>query len=90
MRRNLHTQHEMYMANANRTLTYPTQTIFHWLALGIALGVQGFVLGVRGFALGARGILDTNMLVSATLKSCVGGIAQREAPTRVVSRCSRI
>ena len=30
--------------------------MFHWLALGLALGA-------RGFALGARGFLDTNRLV---------------------------
>ena len=80
----------MYMANMSPNARGPTQPIFHWLVLGVALGEQGFALYVWGFALGARGCLDTNMLVSATRNSCVGGIAQREYPTRVVSRCSEI
>ena len=46
--------------------------------------------GSRGFALGPCGYLDTNMLVSATPKSRVGGIVQHKALTRVVSRCSGI
>ena len=33
--------------NASPTLAYPTQTIFHWLALG----PQGLVLGPQGLAL---------------------------------------
>ena len=34
-------QHEMYMSNA-----YPTRTIFHWLALGLALGHIGSCLAL--------------------------------------------
>ena len=75
------------MANANLTLAYSTQSIFHRLELGVALG---FAFGPWGFALGPQGFLDTNMLVSATRKSHVGGIAQHEPPTQVVSRCSGI
>ena len=66
----------MYMVNVNPTITYPTQTIFHWLALGVAfgqqcsaldtqgfaLGIQGFALGMQGFALGTQGFLDTNII----------------------------
>ena len=51
---------------------------------GFALGLPGFALGLPGFALGLPGVLDTNMLVSVTQNSCVGGHIQREAPTRVV------
>ena len=47
-----------------------------WLMLGVPLGPQGF--------------LDTNMLVSATQKSRVRGLAQCEPPTRGVSQCSGI
>ena len=59
-------EQETNMAYANPTLAYPTQTIFHWLSMGLALGLPGFLLGSPGF-------LDTNMLVS----SCVGGLEQR-------------
>ena len=48
------------------------------------------MLGKLGAALGPQEFLDTNMLVSAMRKSSIGGIAQRESPTRVVSRCSGI
>ena len=40
----------------NPILVYPTQTIFHWFVLGLALGLPGFTLGLPGF-------LDTTMLV---------------------------
>ena len=59
-------QHEMYMPNANPNLAYPMRTISHWLALGLALSVQGVALGVRGFALGPQVFLDINMLVYPT------------------------
>ena len=55
----------------------PTQTIFHWLALGFHVGVTQ----ILGLALGVTHILtflDTNMLVSAKQKSGVGGITQRQ------------
>ena len=78
-RNKVHKQHEMYMANANQNLAYPTQTIFHWLALG-----------VLGFALGVPGFVDTNMLVLAMRNSCVGAIAQREVSMRRDWRCSVI
>ena len=59
------TQHEINMTNA-----MPTLTIFHLLALGVALGLRefalgvwGLALGVSGFALDPQGFLDTNMLV---------------------------
>ena len=55
----MHKQHEIKMANVNLSLMSPTQTIFHWLVLGLALGQRGFTLGQQGF-------LDTNMLVSVT------------------------
>ena len=29
------------MPNATPTLTYPTQTIFHWLPIGLILGIIG-------------------------------------------------
>ena len=38
----LHKHHEIYMANANQTLLYPTRTIVNWLALGLTLGLPGF------------------------------------------------
>ena len=82
--------HEMYMANTNQTLAYPTRTIFHWLMLGLALGPQGLALGLQGLALGPWGFSDTNVLVSAKRIARVGGRTQRKDPTRVVSRCSEI
>ena len=53
-------------------------------------GCNGVPLGGLGFALGPQGFLNSNMLVSATGKSHIGGIAPREPPTRVVLRCSGI
>ena len=38
-----HKQHEIYMPNANPTLVYPMQIIFHWLMLGVMLGQRCFV-----------------------------------------------
>ena len=80
----LHKQHEMYMANANHTLAYPTETIFHWLTLGLTLGPQGLAFGPNGLALGLPGFLDTNILVKVTQNRCVGGQDQCETPMRVV------
>ena len=61
-----------------------------WGCVGVVLGVQKVVLGKLGVALSPQGFLGTNMLVSATQKSRVGGIAHREPQTRAVSRCSGI
>ena len=58
------------MPYANPTLGYPIRTIFHWLALGLMLGIIGSRCGV---ALGPQGFSDTNMLVLATQILCVGG-----------------
>ena len=62
------------MHNANPSLAYPTQTIFHWLAFGLALGSQGFVLGPEGFALRPQGFFCTNMLVSAMPIAPIGAV----------------
>ena len=68
----VHKQHEIDMPDANPMRTCPTQTIFHCLVLGLALGWLGFMLGILGFALGPRGFVlvpqgfldtGTNMLV---------------------------
>ena len=48
------------------------QTIFHRLAFGVGLGVQGFTFDERGF-------LDTDMLVSAMPIAYVGGHTQVDA-----------
>ena len=48
----VHKQHDMYMTNTNQILAYPTQTIFHWLTLGLSLGLQGLALGPHWLALG--------------------------------------
>ena len=69
MRKKLHKQHEMYMANA---------TCSHW---GFALGVTHIlrftleVTQILGFALAPQGFLDTNMLVFPMQNSRGGGIA---------------
>ena len=47
-----------------------------------------FVLGVTQIL--AFFFFNTNMLVSPMQNSCVGGIAQRERPTRGVLHCSGI
>ena len=64
---------EIDMANENAILEYPTQTIFHHIAFGLALShaqgfvlvPQGFVFGPSGFTLGLPSFFDTK-LVSAT------------------------
>ena len=56
----------------------------------LALGLPGFVFGLLGFTIGPPGIFDTNMLVSATQKSPIGGIAQREGLTQGSLHCSGI
>ena len=45
------------------------------------MGCIGVALAKLVAALGPQRFLDTNMLISATQKSRVGGMAQREAPT---------
>ena len=90
MRKKQHKQHEMYMANANHILAYPRRTIFYWFVLGLALGLWGRALSQAGFALGLQGVLDTNMLISATLTPQVGGRTQRKDPTQMISHRSGI
>ena len=58
--------------------------------VGVHVGYHRLTLGSPGFALGLPGFLDTNMLVRVTQNARVGGHTKREAPTRVVSRCSGI
>ena len=73
--------HEMYMAKVNPNSRGPNATYIPPSRVGLTLGPLGFAFGPLGF-------LDTNMLVSATQKSRVGGTAQREPPMQGVSRCS--
>ena len=54
------------MANASPNARGPNATHISLARVGVALGPQG--------------ILGTNMLVSATQKSCVGGIALNTNP----------
>ena len=63
----------------------PTQPIFHLLALGV-MSILAFALGVMQIL----AFLDTNMLVSQTQSCGVGGLRQREDPTRMVLRRSGI
>ena len=58
--------------------------------IGARIGHFRLVLGLPGFALGPPGFLDTNMLVSATRKSGIEGIAQRKAPIQGSSCCGGI
>ena len=69
--------YQMYIANTNPTLASPTRTIFHWLALGLVLGITGFPLGLPDILLGLPGFLDTNMLVSAMRNTRVGAVLRR-------------
>ena len=63
--------------------------IFHLFALGVCDGGNAnFSVRIGGNA--NFNDLDTNMLVSPTRKSHVGGITQRQDPTPVVLRCSGI
>ena len=77
----------------------------NWLALAtnFAFGTQrnlystdlrwGFALGetqILGLASGVLALLDTNMLVSPTRNSGVGGLSQRQDPTQMFSRRSGI
>ena len=52
--------------------------------VGARVGCAGVNIGFAGFVYGAWGFMDANMLVSALQNSCIGGIAQHEAPKRVV------
>ena len=63
---------------------YPAQIIPLTRVESARLGVGSIKL-VVGFRDG-----DTNMLVSPLRNGSVGGINQRDGPTRVVSRCSGI
>ena len=71
----------MYMANVNRKARGPNATYIPLTRVGGCIGCAGVRVGCAGFALGAREFLDTNMFVTATQKSRVGGIAKREALT---------
>ena len=61
----------------------PTQTIFHWLALG----PPGLAFGLARLGVG---FLYTNMLVTPTRNGRVGGLNQHDSPAQVVLRCSGI
>ena len=90
-------QHEMYMPNANPTLAHPTRTIFHWLALGPALGIIGLhwallaLVGHYWLALGGR-IGSVRVFryqhVIGNANSFRGGRTRCKEPTQVVLRCS--
>ena len=84
---------EMYMPNAKTQRQDPTPPIFHWLASGFGVGANAnFRFGVGSLASGNANfhILDTNMLVSPTQKSGVGGIAQHQPPTPGILRSGGI
>ena len=71
----------------------PTPPISHLLALGFGVGANAnFRFGVGGLASGNAIflILDTNMLVSPTQNSGVGGIAQRQPPKPGILRSGGI
>ena len=64
--------------------------MFHWLAMQLALGAEGFALDAEGFALGPQGFFHTNMLVAATCIARIGGSTQCEGPTLMGSRFAPI
>ena len=83
----------MYMANAKILRWVPTTPIFPGLASGFGVGANAnFSFGVEGLVSGNANfhILDTNMLVSPTQSSVVGGIAQRQPPTHGILRSGGI
>ena len=65
---------------------YPMQTIFHWLALGLVLGIIGSRWALlthiehNWLTLGLQGLLETNILILATLKSCFWGYCLTRTP----------
>ena len=67
----------------------PTRPISHLLVLGFRVG-RNANFSIHVGATQTLAFLDTNMLVSPTQNSRVGGIAQREAPTQGVMHCSGI
>ena len=80
----------MFMANASPNTRGHNANYIPLLALGLALGVQGFALGAQVFVHGPRGYLDTNMLVFPMLNGRIGGPNQCDSPTPVVLHCSGI
>ena len=73
-----HTQRELYSIGSR------------WLRGGFALDLWRVALDLWCFALGQQVFLGNNMLVSPTRNRRVGGLNQRDDPTRVVLVCSRI
>ena len=95
MRKELHKQHEMDMANASLNVRWPKATYIsparvghYWVMLGHFWLVLVIIDSRCGVALDLQEFLDTNMLV--TRNSHIGGIEQRKAPTRRGLRCSGI
>ena len=86
----MHKQHEMYMANAS---TNATRTNAKYIPLACVrctrLGVGSARLHVGNTRRGVC-FLDTNMLVSLTRNTRVGGQAPCEPPTRADLCCSGI
>ena len=72
----VHKQHELNKPSANLM-----KTIFHWLALGLALSPLGFALDPVGFTLGQQVFLNTNMLVLVT-QSLAFGAYTNASPQR--------
>ena len=70
-------QHEINMTNA-----MPTRTIFHLLALGVALGVREFALGVW-VCVGSTRVFRYQHVVIGNAKPSRWGSNQRQAPTRI-------
>ena len=83
---NLHQKNEMYMATQEICIWDPTPPIFHWMASGVGVGSNANYSRRQGL----RWLQDTNMLVSPTQNSEVGGTAQRQPPTPDILRSGGI
>ena len=76
----------MYTANAKMLRLVPNAIYIPLTCVGVSRwGNANFRFGVGVFA-----FLDTNMLVYLTQNSRVGGVTQRQTPTRRVSHHSGI
>ena len=83
---NLHQKNEMYMANARNLPLGPNTTYIPLTGVGGCVGSNTNYSRRQGL----RWLQDTNMLVSPTQNSGVGGTAQRQPPTPGILRRSGI
>ena len=80
----------MYIPNASPNAMEPNATYIPLACMGACVGCAAICVKCAAICVGCTRVSDTNMLVSPTRNSRVGGSRPTQGPNTIISRCSGI